>query len=95
MIIGSFLKGLLVGSLAGLATGILYAPKSGKETRKQIVDSAEKMREKVAGMAEQKKVVYADKKDRLKNAVHAGVETYKRSKIALQPLNNLSPYKEG
>ncbi|MGB5218351.1 MAG: YtxH domain-containing protein [Smithella sp.] len=90
----SFLKGLLVGSLAGLAAGILYAPKSGEETRKQIVDSSEKMRKKVAGLAEHEKEVYIESKDRLKNAVHAGVETYKKSKVVLQPLNQYSPYKE-
>lgn len=94
MTMENFLKGVLVGSLAGLVAGILYAPKSGKETRKQIVDSAEKMREKVAGLAEHEKEVYVEKKDRLKNAVQAGVETYKKSKVALQPLNNLSPYNE-
>ena len=55
MTMESFLKGLLVGSLAGLAAGILYAPKSGKETRQQIVDSADKMRKKIASLAEHEK----------------------------------------
>ena len=31
-----FVKGLLIGGLIGAAIGILYAPKSGKETRDQI-----------------------------------------------------------
>ena len=30
------LKGLLVGGLIGMALGILFAPKSGKETREDI-----------------------------------------------------------
>lgn len=94
MTMESFLKGLLVGSLAGLAAGILYAPKSGKETRQQIVDSADKMRKKIASLAEHEKEVYVENKDRLKNAVHAGVENYKMGKVVLQPLNQYSPYKE-
>ena len=33
---GDFLKGLLIGGLIGAIAGILYAPKSGKETREDI-----------------------------------------------------------
>ncbi len=36
----SFLKGLLVGAIAGAAAGILLAPKSGKETREDIKNLA-------------------------------------------------------
>ena len=32
----SFMSGLTVGALAGVAAGILMAPKSGKETREEI-----------------------------------------------------------
>ena len=35
--IGNFIKGLLFGSLAGGLGGLLFAPKSGKETRKQMI----------------------------------------------------------
>ena len=33
---GDLLKGLLIGGLIGVIAGILYAPKSGKETRADI-----------------------------------------------------------
>lgn len=36
-----FLKGLLIGGLIGAAVGILYAPKSGKETREQIAKKSD------------------------------------------------------
>jgi gas vesicle protein len=36
-----FLKGLLIGGLIGAAIGILYAPKSGKETREQIAKKSD------------------------------------------------------
>ena len=37
---GDWMKGLLVGSLVGVIVGLLYAPKSGRETRDELVDRA-------------------------------------------------------
>lgn len=37
------LKGLFVGGLIGVALGILFAPKSGKETREDITHKANEM----------------------------------------------------
>lgn len=39
----SFLKGALVGVAAGAAAGVLFAPKSGKETREDIKKAAAKL----------------------------------------------------
>ena len=39
-------KGMIVGGLIGAAVGILYAPKSGKETREEICHTAEELLEK-------------------------------------------------
>ena len=36
-------RGLIIGGLIGAALGILYAPKSGKETREEISHSAEEL----------------------------------------------------
>jgi len=38
-----FFKGLVIGGLAGAVIGILYAPKSGKETRDEIGKKAEEL----------------------------------------------------
>ncbi|HPL62587.1 MAG: YtxH domain-containing protein [Syntrophales bacterium] len=38
-----FLKGVLVGGLIGAALGILFAPKSGKETREDIARKTEEL----------------------------------------------------
>ena len=38
---GDLLKGLFIGGLIGVVAGILYAPKSGKETREDIVRTTE------------------------------------------------------
>jgi gas vesicle protein len=40
---GNFIKGLVVGGLIGAALGILYAPKSGKETRDDIARKTEEL----------------------------------------------------
>ncbi len=40
---GDFLKGLFIGGLVGAVIGILYAPKSGKETREEIGKKAEEL----------------------------------------------------
>lgn len=39
----SFLKGAMLGVAAGVAAGILFAPKSGKETREDIKNAAAKL----------------------------------------------------
>ena len=37
---GDWMKGLLVGSLVGVIVGLLYAPKSGRETPDELSDRA-------------------------------------------------------
>ena len=39
------LKGLLVGSVIGAATALLFAPRSGEETRAEIRDKAKELRD--------------------------------------------------
>jgi len=41
-----FITGLLIGGLAGVLIGILYAPKSGRETRDDIGKKTEELMEK-------------------------------------------------
>lgn len=38
-----FVKGMLLGGLVGAAFGILFAPKSGKETREDIAEMADEL----------------------------------------------------
>ena len=40
---GELIKGLLIGGVAGVILGILYAPKSGKETREEIGRKTEEL----------------------------------------------------
>jgi gas vesicle protein len=86
------IKGLLVGGLLGAVLGVLYAPRSGKETREDIRDSAEKLLEKakcqyeeaykkMEDVAEREKESIIGKKERLRKAFEAGVEALKQEKI--------------
>jgi len=64
-------KGLVVGGLIGAAMGILFAPKSGKETRQDIADKADellaKAKEEYEKAAEKSKAAYEAAVRRLKD----------------------------
>ena len=47
--------GLLAGVVVGLAVGILYAPRPGRETREQIREKASDVRDKAAQIIEDAK----------------------------------------
>ena len=58
----NLLKGLFVGGLIGMALGILFAPKSGKETREDIARKADellfKAKEEYDSAVEKSKTAY-------------------------------------
>ncbi|MEN6620019.1 MAG: YtxH domain-containing protein [Smithella sp.] len=85
------MKGVILGGLAGAALGILCAPKSGKETRQQICRSSEEVFKKaksqyeeiiktIEKLAEAEKEMIVEQKGRMKNALEAGIEAYRREK---------------
>jgi gas vesicle protein len=41
-----FLVGFIIGAIAGLAVGFLYAPKAGKETRAILKEKAGQLKDK-------------------------------------------------
>jgi gas vesicle protein len=80
-----FLVGLGVGSLIG----ILYAPKSGEETRNHLVQKAKEaseyaqkkgreLTESAENLMERGKESMTHKKERITTAIHAGREAYHR-----------------
>lgn len=115
---GDLLKGLFIGGLIGMALGIIFAPKSGRETREDISrkanemlakakeeyeKAAEKSRQvyeaslrhvkdfkesakekaaevenKVSELADQSIETMQGNKNRLKTAIDAGLEAYKK-----------------
>ena len=51
----SFLSGLILGAIVGLAIGFLYAPQSGKETRELLSEKTAVARQKAAEVAKKVK----------------------------------------
>ncbi|HEY97870.1 MAG TPA: YtxH domain-containing protein [Dehalococcoidia bacterium] len=47
----NFLVGFIIGAIAGVAIGFLYAPKSGKETRALLKEKASSVTERIKGSA--------------------------------------------
>lgn len=80
-----FLIGLGIGSLIG----VLFAPKSGEETRDYLAAKADEgrdyaqkkareLRERAEDLLERSKEVMGRQKEAISSAVEAGRETYKR-----------------
>ncbi len=87
--VGSKVSYFLVGLGIGSLLGILFAPKSGEETREYLSSKADEgrdyaqrkareLRERAEDLIERSKEIMARQKDAISNAVDAGKETYKR-----------------
>lgn len=91
---GSKVSFFIVGLGIGALMGILFAPKSGDETREYLSSKADEgrdyaqrkareLRERAEDLIERSKEIMARQKDALASAVDAGTDAYKReSKIS-------------
>jgi gas vesicle protein len=89
---------LLVGLSIGSLIGILFAPKSGKETRRYLAQKvkegreyaqkeAREQRERAEGVVKRGKEVVTQKIQQIATAVEVGREAYQREKSNPQRLN--------
>ena len=87
--VGSKVSYFLVGLGIGSLLGILFAPKSGEETREYLSSKADEgrdyaqkkareLRERAEDLLERSKEVMSRQKDAFSSAVEAGKETYKK-----------------
>jgi gas vesicle protein len=92
---GSKITFFLVGLGVGALVGILFAPKSGEETREYLTQKAEEgreyaqrkaheLRERAEDLVERGKQVALKQKDSISAAVDAGREAYQREKAKSQ-----------
>jgi gas vesicle protein len=88
---GSKVSFFLVGLGIGALVGILFAPKSGEETREYLTSKADEgrdyaqkkareLRERAEDLIERSKEIMARQKDSLSSAVEAGKDAYQREK---------------
>ena len=93
--VGSKFSFFLVGLGIGALVGILFAPKSGEETREFLAQKADEgrdyaqrkareLRERADDLIERGKTVTARQKDSISAAVDAGREAYQREKAKAQ-----------
>jgi gas vesicle protein len=73
---GSFLMGLLAGTVLGAGLGMLFAPKAGSELRSQLVDQTGKLREK----ADQG---YQQATEKVSQIVDRGREAYDKARSSV------------
>jgi gas vesicle protein len=92
---GSKVSYFLVGLGIGALVGILFAPKSGEETREYLTQRAEEgkeyaqkkareLRERAEDLVDRGKQVASRQKDSLSAAVDAGRDAYQREKSKAQ-----------
>ena len=92
---GSKISFFLVGLGIGALVGILFAPKSGEETREFLSQKADEgreyaqrkaqeLRERAEDLVERSKSVAARQKETISAAVDAGREAYQREKAKAQ-----------
>ena len=82
-----FIKGAFLGALAGTALGVLFAPKSGKETRDAVKEKANeyaKKGEKLIKKAANETTKVIDKgQDAIENVVQSAKE---KSEVAVDKI---------
>jgi gas vesicle protein len=89
--VGSKVSFFLVGLGIGALIGILFAPKSGEDTREYLSSKADEgrdfaqkkareLRERAEDLIERSKEIMARQKDSLASAVDAGKDAYQREK---------------
>jgi gas vesicle protein len=72
----SMLFPLLAGGILGAGLGLLFAPKSGRETRNDIRDLAARTRERVGKTIDDGVHVYEKSKRAVANAIDCGTEAF-------------------
>lgn len=91
---GGILLSFLLGGIVGAGFALLFAPKSGRETREKIKvfaedvkdrakDYAEDVKGKVTSTVEKGKEFYGEKKSIVTTAIEAGKEAYEKEKERL------------
>jgi len=80
---GSFLMGLLAGTVLGAGLGMLFAPKSGSELRSQLGSSIADGTGKLRDVADQ---TYSQASDKVNQMIDRGREAYDRARSGMNTM---------
>jgi gas vesicle protein len=73
---GAVLLSFVLGAIAGAAVALLYAPASGEETRRKIVDKAREGRDRAERLARDGREFFDRQRENLNTAVERGREAF-------------------
>jgi hypothetical protein len=77
---GSFLMGLLAGTVLGAGLGMLFAPKAGSETRKQLSEQASRLRSTANDTYNQASEKISQASEKVSQMVDRGREAFDRAR---------------
>lgn len=80
---GSFLMGLLAGTVLGAGLGMLFAPKAGSELRSQLGSTLADSTGKLRDVADQ---TYSQASDKVSQMVDRGREAYDRARSSVSQM---------
>jgi gas vesicle protein len=72
---GSFLMGLLAGTVLGAGLGMLFAPKAGADLRNQVTEQAERLKSTAND-------AYSQASEKVSQMVDRGREAYERARTS-------------
>jgi gas vesicle protein len=85
---GSFLMGLLAGTVLGAGLGMLFAPKAGADLRNQLSDQAGKLRATANDTYQQATDKVSQIVDRSKEIVDRSKDAYDRARTNVSSINS-------
>ena len=83
--INAFAYGLLCGAAVGAALALLYAPNRGVETRRQMSDSARRLKRRASVAYEDASPTVSDVMARSRRALEVGREAFRSARPADSP----------
>ena len=77
---GSIMLAFVLGAISGAAVALLYAPKSGRETREYLGTKANEARDRAQTMAERGRDMVQQGRETLTTAIERGREAYQQAR---------------